>query len=62
MRRRQSETSDTYSVKEAARRLGVGFRAARRAAEEGAIPAIKIGNRFRIPKARFDRLFGGEAA
>jgi excisionase family DNA binding protein len=46
----------TYSLKEAAERAAVGVRVMKRAAEQGQVPAIKIGRRWRIPKIAFDRL------
>jgi excisionase family DNA binding protein len=52
----------TYSVEEAARRLGVGRNAAYEAAKRGDIPSIKIGKRILVPKVALDRMLSGEAA
>lgn len=54
--------SDTYSVAEAARMLGVAERTLRRAIASGTapVPALRIGRTLRIPKVPLDRLLGLE--
>jgi excisionase family DNA binding protein len=49
-------TAQTYSIKEAARRLGIGRNSAYEAARRGDIPSIKIGRRLLVPRAALDRL------
>lgn len=48
---------ETLTVAEAAARLGISVKAAREAAKRGDLPAFKVGRRYLIVKARFDRLF-----
>lgn len=52
--------TDTYSVPEAGRRLGIGRDAAYDAAKRGEIPTIRIGRLLRVPKPAFERLLLGE--
>lgn len=47
--------SATLTVDEAARILGIGRSTAYDAVRAGQIPAIKIGRRLLIPRARFER-------
>lgn len=56
--------SDTYSVLEAATKLGIAENTLRRAIAEGNAPVkpIVIGRSQRIPKAPLDALLAGEAA
>ena len=50
-------SATTYSVKEAAKMLGVSLDTAYNAARTGQIPSIQIGKkRILIPAAAFDRL------
>lgn len=46
----------TYSVDEAAARLGVGRNAAYEAIKRGELPALRIGRRLVVPRAALDRL------
>ncbi len=52
----------TITIAEAAERLGIGKNQAYEAAHRGEIPVIKIGKRFLVPRAAFDRMLAGEAA
>ena len=52
----------TYTVLEAAVRLGVSRNAAYEAVHAGQIPFIRIGKRLLIPKAALDQLLAGKAA
>jgi excisionase family DNA binding protein len=49
---------DTYTIEEAARKLGIGRNSCYDAARAGQIPIIKIGKRMLVPKAELDRLLG----
>jgi len=46
----------TVTIKEAAQQLGLGHNAIYRAAKNGQIPSIRIGNRILVPKAVMQRL------
>ncbi len=48
----------TYSVPEAAEKLGIGRSAAYEAARTGQLPTIKIGKRILVPRAALERLLG----
>ena len=52
----------TYSIAEAARRLGISRASAYRAAHAGELPAIKIGGRFLVLRKRLDRMLAGDGA
>jgi excisionase family DNA binding protein len=45
-----------YSVVEAGRLLGLGRSASYEAARGGELPTIKIGGRYKVPKAALQRL------
>ena len=45
-----------YSVVEAGRLLGLGRSASYEAARNGGLPVIKIGGRYKVPKAVLQRL------
>jgi len=47
----------TITVPEAAERLGISRNLAYEAARRGDIPTIRIGKRFLVPVAAFERLF-----
>ena len=49
----------TIALGEAARRLGLSDRAARRAAAAGEIPAIRINRRWRVLLDAFEAMLGG---
>ena len=51
----------TYTIAEAARRIGSGLNQTYAAAKAGQIPTIKIGKRILVPKAALDRLLDGNA-
>lgn len=56
-----SEESDNrlaIPLLEAAEKLGVGKAAAYEAAHRGDIPTIRVGKRFLVPVAAFNRLLG----
>ncbi|SHO48918.1 helix-turn-helix domain-containing protein [Anaerocolumna xylanovorans] len=44
----------TYSIDEAAKIVGVGRSLMYQLAREGKIPVLRLGNRFVIPKKRFE--------
>jgi excisionase family DNA binding protein len=48
--------SETYSVMDAAKILGVGRDVAYEAARTGVIPTIRIGKQFRVPRVALQRL------
>jgi excisionase family DNA binding protein len=50
------------TVIEAAKRLGIGRNQAYQAVHAGKIPALRIGQRWLIPRAALDRMLSGEAA
>ena len=53
----------TISIDEVAERLGISRNLAYDAARRGDIPTIRIGKRYLVPVAAFERLLGnGEAA
>ena len=49
----------TYTVEEAARRLGIGRGLAYEAVRRGEIPTVRIGRRRLVPCAALDRLLVG---
>jgi len=51
----------TLSIEEAAAVLGIGRSLAYDAAKRGEIPAIKIGRRLVVPRARLDAMLAAEA-
>lgn len=52
----------TYTVDEVAGVLGVSRSVAYTQVREGAIPSIRLGKRWIIPKSRFDAWLAGEGA
>lgn len=50
----------TFTVDEAAARLGIGRNAAYEAIKRGELPALKIGRRIVVPRAAFERLLAGD--
>ncbi len=46
----------TWTVREAARALGIGKSAAYEAVKTGDLPALRIGGRYVVPKDALDRL------
>ncbi len=58
--RHASPSSETETVEEVARRLGIGRDLAYRAVRAGDIPSIRIGRRILVPKAELERLLRGE--
>ncbi len=55
---RPNTTKRTYTVPEAAERLGIGRTAAYEAARAGQIPTIRIGKRILVPIAALEQLLG----
>ena len=49
---------DILSVEDVSVRLGIGKHLAYAAVREGKIPSIRIGQRWLIPRAAFERLLG----
>jgi excisionase family DNA binding protein len=47
---------ETITLSEAAKRLGIGRNQAYMAAAKGEIPTIRIGRRWLVPRAPFERL------
>jgi len=56
MRASSRGKTDTLTVPEAGRRLGIGRDAAYDAAKRGEIPTIRLGRRIVVPKPAFERL------
>jgi excisionase family DNA binding protein len=54
------QTHDTLTVEEVAARLRIGRNQAYEAVREKIIPAIRVGERWLIPRAAFERLMRGE--
>jgi excisionase family DNA binding protein len=59
---RSKQPAATMTVVEAAKRLGIGRNQAYQAVHAGKIPALRIGQRWLISRAAFDRMLSGEAA
>lgn len=60
----KANSPGTYTIAQAAQRLGVSRNHAYGAARRGEIPIIRVGKRLLVPKARLDAMLGisGEAA
>jgi excisionase family DNA binding protein len=56
--------TDTFSVQEAGRRLGLGKNASYQAAERGELPVLRFGRLLRVPRVAFENLLAdaGRAA
>lgn len=52
----------TYSAAEAAAMIPMGIRQFREAVSRGEVPAVKLGNKIRIPRKRFLAFINGEDA
>jgi len=52
----KKDTSETLTVHEVAKILGIGINQAYMAAKSGSIPIIKIGNRILVPKVALNRM------
>ena len=50
----------TWTVEEAARKLGIGKNQAYEAVKRGEIPVVKIGKRLLVPAAAFARLLDAQ--
>jgi len=46
----------TYTVPEAARKLGIGKNSAYKAAANGELPTVRIGDRILVPRTALDAL------
>lgn len=51
--------TEALDVRDAGRRIGLGPRAAYRAAERGQIPAVKIGGRWLVPVRAWELFLAG---
>jgi excisionase family DNA binding protein len=49
----------TMKVAEVAERLGIGINSAYEGVHKGQIPSIKIGGRYLVPRAAFERMLEG---
>lgn len=56
----QRVTRATYTIREAADRLGIGRNCAYDAAKRGDFPTIRIGKRIVVPIERFERWLLGQ--
>jgi excisionase family DNA binding protein len=52
--------ADTMSAAEAARRLGIGKSSLYEALARGEVPGLRIGGRWVVPRARFERFMNGD--
>jgi len=52
----QASERITYTIDEAAERLGVSRNTAYEAARSGQLPTVRIGRRLLVPRAAFERL------
>ncbi len=50
--------SKTFTVEQAGRVIGIGRSAAYKAAKQGTIPVIRLGNRLVVPKEALERWLG----
>jgi len=50
----------TYTVPEAAQRMGISRNSAYEAARRGDIPVVKIGGRVLVPRVAFEKLLAGD--
>ncbi len=55
------EDTETLTVLEASRRLGLSLGVAYRAANAGEIPAVRIGGRILVLRRPLDRLLSGDS-
>jgi excisionase family DNA binding protein len=53
------EVRETYTVGEAADRLGIGRPLAYRLAREGRLPTLRLGHRVVVPRERLARMLEG---
>jgi excisionase family DNA binding protein len=52
--------AETMPAAEAARRLGIGKSSLYEALARGEVPGLRIGGRWVVPRARFERFINGE--
>jgi excisionase family DNA binding protein len=50
----------TYTIAEAAKKLGIGKNSAYEAAKRGDIPVVKVGKRLLVPSVAFDQMLAGK--
>ena len=50
-----------YSVRQTAELMGLGLNQTYAGCKSGEIPAIRVGNRWIVPRAALDRLLGRDA-
>jgi excisionase family DNA binding protein len=55
-----SDERVVLTVEEAGKRLGLSRESAYKAVREGSIPAIRIGNLWKVPVVQLDRLLEGK--
>jgi excisionase family DNA binding protein len=51
----------TYTIAEAAKKLGIGKNSAYEAAKRGDIPVVKVGKRLLVPMVALERMLTGAA-
>ena len=51
-----SRQSETYSVPDAGRRLGLGRNASYEAARRGELPVLRFGRKLVVPRIAFERM------
>jgi excisionase family DNA binding protein len=56
----EAEERETVSVPQAARILGIGRNSAFDAVRRGDLPALRIGRRLVVPRARLERMLSGQ--
>lgn len=52
----------TYTVPEAARKLGIGVNSAYKAATNGELPTVRIGDRILVPRVALDAMMAKPGA
>lgn len=57
-----SHPAKTITVEQAGRELGISRGLAYEGVRTGAIPAVRVGRRYLVPRAALDRLLAGDAA
>ena len=58
----RSTSGETITADEAARRLGIAKTTLYEALARGEVPGLRIGGRWVLPRARFERFINGEEA
>jgi excisionase family DNA binding protein len=60
MSRKAQKIAETYTVEEAAERLGISRGAAYEAVKRGEIPSRRFGRSIRVPRKAFQRMLGDD--